>query len=83
MSLIALSCRRCSLGSLRIVRCGAVIHTAGVLDDGVIASLDSERLARVMAPKVNAAINLHELAGDAELIFFSSIAGMLESPGQG
>ena len=54
----------------------SVVHTAGVFDDGVIASLDAERLARVMAPKVNAAINLHELAGDAELIFFSSIAGV-------
>ena len=38
-----------------------VIHAAGVLDDGVIESLDGERLSRVMAPKVDAAINLHEL----------------------
>jgi acyl transferase domain-containing protein/acyl carrier protein len=60
-----------------------VIHTAGVLDDGVIESLDGERLARVMAPKVGAALNLHELAGDAELIFFSSAAATMGSPGQG
>jgi polyene macrolide polyketide synthase len=61
----------------------AVIHTAGVIDDGVIESLDGERLARVMAPKVDAALHLHELAGQAELIFFSSAAATVGSPGQG
>ena len=63
----------------------AVIHAAGVLDDGLISSLDAESLRRVMAPKVDAAINLHELTerlGLAELIFFSSAAGTLGSPGQ-
>jgi acyl transferase domain-containing protein/acyl carrier protein len=63
----------------------AVVHTAGVLDDGVIESLDEERLARVMSPKVDAAINLHELAGqtaDTELILFSSAAAAVGSPGQ-
>ncbi len=60
-----------------------VIHTAGVLDDGVIESLDGERLARVMAPKVDAAINLHRLACSAELILFSSAAATMGSPGQG
>jgi acyl transferase domain-containing protein/D-arabinose 1-dehydrogenase-like Zn-dependent alcohol dehydrogenase/acyl carrier protein len=61
----------------------AVIHTAGVIDDGVIDSLDGERLARVMAPKVDAALHLHELVGRAELIFFSSAAATMGSPGQG
>jgi NAD(P)-dependent dehydrogenase (short-subunit alcohol dehydrogenase family)/acyl carrier protein len=61
---------------------GVVIHTAGVLDDGVIESLDDERLARVLAPKVDAAINLHELIGAAELILFSSVAATVGSPGQ-
>jgi acyl transferase domain-containing protein/NADPH:quinone reductase-like Zn-dependent oxidoreductase/acyl carrier protein len=64
----------------------AVIHAAGVLDDGVISSLDGERLRRVMAPKVDGAINLHELTQGAELtqfICFSSVAGTLGSPGQG
>ncbi len=59
------------------------IHAAGVIDDGTIASLDGERLARVMSPKVDAAVNLHELAGQAELIFFSSAAATVGSPGQG
>jgi acyl transferase domain-containing protein/acyl carrier protein len=61
----------------------AVVHTAGVLDDGVIESLDGERLARTMAPKVDAAVNLHELIGSAELILFSSAAATVGSPGQG
>jgi NAD(P)-dependent dehydrogenase (short-subunit alcohol dehydrogenase family)/acyl carrier protein len=63
----------------------AVIHAAGVLDDGLIESLDGERLARVMTPKVDAAINLHELTKDTELsqfILFSSVAGTLGGPGQ-
>ena len=64
----------------------AVIHTAGTLDDGVIESLDAERLAGVMAPKVDGAINLHELTKDlplCEFILFSSAAGALGGPGQG
>jgi acyl transferase domain-containing protein/acyl carrier protein len=64
----------------------AVIHTAGVIDDGVISSLDGERLRRVMDPKVAGALNLHELTRDmglSEFILFSSAAGTLGSPGQG
>ena len=56
----------------------AVIHTAGVIDDGVISSLDGERLRRVMDPKVAGALNLHELTREMELsefILFSSAAG--------
>jgi NAD(P)-dependent dehydrogenase (short-subunit alcohol dehydrogenase family) len=64
----------------------AVIHAAGVLDDGVIESLDPGRLARVMAPKVDGAIHLHELTRALALshfILFSSAAATLGSPGQG
>jgi acyl transferase domain-containing protein/acyl carrier protein len=64
----------------------AVIHAAGTLDDGVIESLDGERLRGVMAPKVDGAINLHELTehlGLAEFILFSSAAASMGSPGQG
>ncbi|HEX8743267.1 MAG TPA: type I polyketide synthase, partial [Thermoleophilaceae bacterium] len=64
----------------------SVIHAAGVLDDGLISSLDGERLGRVMAPKVDAAIHLHELTADgdlAEFVVFSSFASTLGSPGQG
>src|SRR5262249_25295716 len=40
---------------------GAVIHTAGVLDDATIQSLTPDRLEGVLRPKLDAALNLHEL----------------------
>ncbi|MFE2530393.1 SDR family NAD(P)-dependent oxidoreductase [Streptomyces sp. NPDC059371] len=61
----------------------AVVHTAGVLDDGVIGSLTPQRLEKVLRPKVDAVLNLHELAGDVSaFVVFSSLAGTLGTPGQ-
>ncbi|MGC9382847.1 SDR family NAD(P)-dependent oxidoreductase, partial [Streptomyces sp. MH13] len=63
-----------------------VVHTAGVLDDGVVGSLTGERVSRVLAPKVDAVWHLHELTRDMDLslfVVFSSLAGMLGGPGQG
>ncbi|GAA0706678.1 hypothetical protein GCM10009548_94660 [Streptomyces malaysiensis subsp. malaysiensis] len=64
----------------------AVIHSAGALDDGVITALTSERLDTVFAPKVDAALHLHELTRHLDLaafVLFSSAAGTLGSSGQG
>ncbi len=64
---------------------GAVIHAAGVLDDGVIEGLTPERLDRVLAPKLDAAWHLHELSKGHDLdafILFSSIASTIGVPGQ-
>ncbi len=64
----------------------AVVHAAGVLDDGVIASLTAERMDRVLAPKVDGAWHLHELTEHMELaafVLFSSAGGTFGAAGQG
>lgn len=63
-----------------------VVHCAGVLDDGVVAELTSERLARVLGPKLDGAAHLHRLTADAPLDLFllvSSAAGVVGNAGQG
>ncbi|MDM4723015.1 SDR family NAD(P)-dependent oxidoreductase [Micromonospora sp. WMMA1363] len=67
-------------------RPAGVVHTAGVLDDGVTAALTPERLARVFAPKVDAVRHLDELTREMDLdafVVFSSGSGVFGSPGQG
>jgi acyl transferase domain-containing protein/acyl carrier protein len=62
-----------------------VIHSAVVLDDGVLDSLDAERLQRVLAPKAGAAWHLHELTRDLELdsfLLFSSGVATFGNSGQ-
>ncbi|WP_267881904.1 type I polyketide synthase [Streptomyces albus] len=65
----------------------AVVHAAGVLDDGVLGALDPARIAGVMAPKAHAALVLDELTRQRGLdldafVLFSSTAGVWGGPGQ-
>jgi acyl transferase domain-containing protein len=63
----------------------AVFHLAGVVADGVVAGMTPERVAEVLAPKVDGAWHLHEATKDLGLsafVLYSSAAGVLGRPGQ-
>ncbi|MFJ2444639.1 SDR family NAD(P)-dependent oxidoreductase, partial [Streptomyces sp. NPDC087658] len=63
----------------------AVVHAAGVLDDGVLASLSVGRCAEVLAAKAQAAHYLDLATRQVELdafVLFSSASGVLGSAGQ-
>jgi myxalamid-type polyketide synthase MxaB len=62
-----------------------IIHSAGVLDDGVLLQQNWERFEHVLGPKVWGAWNLHQLTQKYPLDFFvlfSSVSGVLGTPGQ-
>ncbi|WP_433789721.1 SDR family NAD(P)-dependent oxidoreductase [Actinoplanes sp. CA-252034] len=63
----------------------AVVHTAGVLADGITEQMTPERLDLVLRPKVDAALHLHELTRDRNLsafVLFSSASAVFGTPGQ-
>ncbi|MFI6040955.1 SDR family NAD(P)-dependent oxidoreductase [Nocardia sp. NPDC051321] len=62
-----------------------LIHSAGVLDDGLIATLTEDQLTRVLRPKIAGTLILHELTEHLDLRFFvlmSSLAGVIGAAGQ-
>ncbi|MGV9271354.1 type I polyketide synthase [Kitasatospora sp. NPDC003701] len=63
----------------------AVVHTAAVLDDGILDGLTPERFGRVLGPKAVGARNLDELTRPLEpsvFVLFSSLGGTVASSGQ-
>ncbi|WP_194827278.1 type I polyketide synthase [Nocardia sp. XZ_19_231] len=64
----------------------AVVHAAGVVDDGVVDTLTPEQFERVLRPKVDGAWNLHNATRELNLtafVLFSSVASVLGAAGQG
>ncbi|MFE3778454.1 type I polyketide synthase, partial [Amycolatopsis sp. NPDC059090] len=83
----------CDVGDRAAVRAllaerpvSAVVHAAGVLDDGVVTALTPQRLGTVLRPKADGAWHLHELTQNMDLsafVLFSSAAGTVDGAGQG
>ncbi|WP_169739369.1 SDR family NAD(P)-dependent oxidoreductase [Vibrio rhizosphaerae] len=71
------------LDELPMIR--GVVHSVGVLDDGVIEKQRWERYLKVLKPKVFGAIHLYEAVSGYDLDFFviySSAAAVMGNPGQ-
>jgi phthiocerol/phenolphthiocerol synthesis type-I polyketide synthase D len=62
-----------------------VVHAAGVINDGLVATLTREGLERVWGPKAAGALRLQEATATRQLdwwVGFSSMATLLGLPGQ-
>ncbi|MFI2214644.1 type I polyketide synthase, partial [Streptomyces sp. NPDC020141] len=64
-----------------------VVHTAGVLDDGVLDALTPDRFETVLRAKATSARNLHELTVElgielSAFVLFSSMSGTIGAAGQ-
>jgi len=63
-----------------------IIHSAGLLQDGLLLQMNREQLEKALIPKIHGAWHLHTQSMEAPLdffIFFSSVAALLGPPGQG
>ncbi|MFE6867508.1 type I polyketide synthase [Kitasatospora sp. NPDC057692] len=63
----------------------AVVHAAGVVDNGLLETLTPERFDTVLRPKADGAWHLHELTAHLDLaafVLFSSAAGLVLGAGQ-
>ncbi|MFI6096917.1 type I polyketide synthase [Lentzea sp. NPDC051213] len=63
----------------------AVVHMAGVLDDGAFSSMTPDRVDAVLRAKGDAAWHLHELTADMDLsafVMFSSSSAVFGGPGR-
>jgi SAM-dependent methyltransferase/acyl carrier protein len=62
-----------------------IVHAAGTLSDGLLENLTWDRFARVLAPKVDGAWNLHRQTESLDLDFFvmfSAAAAVFANPSQ-
>ncbi|MGW1819888.1 SDR family NAD(P)-dependent oxidoreductase, partial [Streptomyces sp. NPDC002125] len=67
-------------------RLTGVVHIAGIVDDAVVATMESTQWHAVLRPKVDAAWHLHELTADLVLrafVLFSAAASPFGGAGQG
>ena len=63
-----------------------VIHAAAVIDDGLVRNTTHEQISTILAPKIQGALNLHDLTLNREIDFFilySSATTLFGNPGQG
>ena len=70
---------------LDLPRLKGIFHLAGLLSDVPITQMSKENLLKVMGPKVNGTLLLHEKTKTLNLdyfVLFSSITSLLGSPGQ-
>lgn len=72
-------------GLRSVGRIAGIVHAAAVFDDAPISLLDDARYARVLAPKTQGAVNLHQATRRDSLDFFvmfSSISAVIGTAGQ-
>ena len=62
-----------------------IVHAAAVIDDGLVRNLSHNQIQRVIEPKIQGALALHELTLDKSLdlfVLYSSVTTLFGNPGQ-